>query len=132
MHQGRRRLPLFADGSVVGDYEPLFYYWEIARRQGREDVVEKSMLSRDDFRFIERLVEEERIALTRLLNVLEDYYVLRVDPEVAREAYREAYGVDLGSEDARRRIARILAGWLIEAARQWGKIRFTRLKLPSD
>ena len=132
MSQSRRRLPLLADGSVVGDYEPLFYYWEIARKHSREDLVEKSMLSRDDFYFIERLVEEERVALTRLLNVLEDYYVLRVDPEIAKEAYREAYGVDLSPEDARRRIARILAGWLIEAAKQWGKIRFTGTRLPGD
>jgi len=132
LSESKRRLPLLGNGSIVSDYEPLFRYWEIARRRGREDIVEKSMLSRDDFRFIERLIEEERIILTRLLNILEDYYVLRVDPEIAREAYREVYGVELGGEDARRRIARILAGWLIEAAKQWGKIRLSGFRLPED
>ena len=130
--QGRRRLPFLADGSVVGDYTPLFHYWEIARRKGREELIEKAMLISEDFRFLERIVEREKYSLHRLLNILEDYYTPRLDPGIAREALREAYGVDIWEEDARRRIARILAGWLIEASKQWGKIRFTGIRLPED
>ncbi len=130
--QSKRKLPFLANGSVVGDYTPLFQYWEIAREKGREELVEKAMLVNEDFKFLERIVEREKFSLHRLLNILEDYYVSRLDPSIAREALRKAYGVDIWEEDARRRIARILAGWLIEASRQWGKIRFTGVRLPED
>jgi len=50
------RLPPFATGELVNDYEPLYRYWELLRRRGREDLLERAMLTEDDFDFLRRLV----------------------------------------------------------------------------
>lgn len=120
---GRR--PLLADGSIVGDYEPLFKYWEKAKKRGRGEEG-NVVLRGEDFEKLEQLLRdsEGRISLADALEELALYFVSRVDPELAREAVEEAYGVaGYDSESARRIIARILAGWLIEAAKTWGTLR---------
>ncbi len=112
-------LPYFATGEVVGDYELLYRYWKHAGRKA-EDAV----LRREDFDYLRRLVEEYRVkTLQELLEKLTAYFTPRVDPEAARKAVKEHYRVDVGSEEARKMVARILAGWLVEAGQQWRILR---------
>ncbi|MEB3861688.1 MAG: hypothetical protein GSR84_05655 [Desulfurococcales archaeon] len=120
-----RRRPPFASGRIAGDYEPLFLYWEAARRAGREDLVERAMLREEDYRLASRLAREAG-RLGDLLDRLEEVMLERVDPGVAAEAYR-MYGAPVGDEDARRLIARLLASWLVEAAEHWGFLRLRGL-----
>jgi len=115
--------PPFASGRIAGVYEPLKYYLEVARERGREDLVERALLSEEDFAWLrEKIGEAGRLKLSELLDELEERFLERVDPEIAREAYRR-YGVELSPEDARRRIARLLASWLVEAGEEWGHVK---------
>ena len=116
-----RRKPPFASGKIGGDYEPLFYYWEVAREAGREDLVESSMISEDDYRLVRELAGRISV-LGELLDILVERMHGRIDPEMARIAYRR-YGLDVTGDDARLLLARLLASWLIEAAEYWGYIR---------
>ncbi len=123
---------MFANGTIVSDYEPLFRYWEIARKRGREDLVDKAMLENTDFDYIRRMVLEQALNLLEVLDRLEEYFIDRIDPEIAVKALEETLGIELELEEARRRLARILAGWLLEAAQTWGIIRLRGTKLPVD
>jgi len=125
-----KRLPMFANGTIVSDYEPLFHYWEIARKRGREDLVDKAMLENRDFDYIRRMVLEQALNLLEVLDRLEEYFIDRIEPEIAVKALEETLGIELELEEARRRLARILAGWLLEAAQTWGIIRLRGTKLP--
>ena len=118
-----RRKPLLASGDIVGDYEPLFKYWELAKSIDKS-IAENATLNNEDFDYLLEVLSKRRIiSLIELLNELEEYMLGRVDAEVAAKALKEVYNVEYGLEDARRRIARILAGWLIEASNIWGDIR---------
>ncbi|HIQ55577.1 MAG TPA: hypothetical protein EYH59_02695 [Pyrodictium sp.] len=126
--EDRKRLPPFATGQIVADYEPLFRYWEAAPQQVRE----KAMLSNDDFEFLRRVVDEGRVSnLGELMDMLEERFLERIDVDVARRVLSEYYGVPFDPEYARRRLARLLAGWLIEAGTTW-KILSLRGQLPHD
>ncbi len=114
--------PLLADGSVVGDYSLLFKYWEKARKLRGEEAARGAVLGGEDFRYLENLIGRVK-RLSDLLDVLTEYFMERVDPEAARQAYVEAYGVEIDAYEAARRVARILAGWLVEAAKSTGMLR---------
>ena len=117
------RKPPFASGEIVGDYEPLFAYWRVARDKGREDLIEASTLSNEDFEYVKRYIEVRvRLSLAELIADLSTYFQDRVDEEVAREAYRRL-GIGGVEGDYRILIARILAGWLVEAAEAWGILK---------
>ena len=114
------RKPLLADGSVVGSYEPLFRYWEAAKRRGLEEPT----IGSEELKYVEERVRREgRVSLPQLLSELAERFLPRVDPEAAREAF-ESLGLRLAPEEARRRIAGILAGWALEAARALSIVEF--------
>lgn len=114
------RKPLLADGSVVGSYEPLFRYWEAAKRRGLEELT----IGSEELKYVEERVRREgRVNLLQLLSELAERFLPRVDPEAAREAF-ESLGLRLAPEEARRRIAEILAGWALEAARALSIVEF--------
>jgi len=118
----KRKRPMFATGEVVGDYEPLYLYWQEAGERASESV-----LSNEDFQELQRLVAGEGVRrLDQLLERLRDRFLPRVDPAAARRALSRYYGVDLGEAEAAQRIADILAGWLVEAASEWGLLRLRR------
>ncbi len=114
--------PTFASGKLVRNYEPLRYYLELVR--GTE-WYDKGFLSKEDF---EKLVsvakgELETGKLGELWDKLTEYFVNRVNGEKALEALKE-FGYPVESEDeAKREIAKMLAGWLIEAGEEWEMIR---------
>ncbi|RLG76127.1 MAG: hypothetical protein DRO23_01850 [Thermoprotei archaeon] len=121
----KKRKPMLASGAIVSDYEPLFKYWEIAKNVDKT-VAEKATLRSEDFDAALSYVSSKGItSLASLLSYLEDYMADRVDGELAVRALKETYGVTFEIEEAKRRIARILAGWLIEACSLWGTLRLT-------
>ena len=119
--------PPWASGKIVSDYRPLYAYWRLARQRGREDLIEASTLRREDFESLRSIVEGGTGSALELVERLASALEERVDPDVAAEAILEALGVRLEPEEARRRIARILAGWLVEAGEYW---RILKLRLP--
>jgi len=121
----KKRKPMLASGAIVSDYEPLFKYWEIAKNVDKT-VAEKATLRSEDFDIALSYVSSKGItSLASLLSYLEDYMADRVHGELAVRALKETYGVIFEIEEAKRRIARILAGWLIEACSLWGTLRLT-------
>ncbi len=126
--EAEKKLPVFATGRIVGDYGLLFKYWEVAGAKAEE-----AMLRNEDFNHLRRLVEAKgpRLRLSELLDSLTDYFLPRVDPEAARQAYKSYYGIDVDTYTARRQVARLLAGWLVEAGEEW-KILSLRGWLPRD
>jgi len=122
------RLPLLADGSIVEDYEPLFKYWEKAKEKNKK-LAENVTLKNEDFTYLSSLIEHaRRISLLDLMETLINHFIDRVEASIAIETYRELLGIELEAREAQRRIARILAGWLIEAGRRWGIVRIKGIK----
>jgi len=112
-------LPFFANGSLVGDYKPLRKYWEILRKKGFD--LDNAFLKREDFEYLDRRVKENPgIDVASLINELTQYFMDRIVPEAAVEACREAYGVSFDRDTAVKKIAYIMAGWLIEAGKNTG------------
>jgi len=119
-------LPFFADGSIVGDYKPLIKYWELLKKVGRD--MESVVLKREDFKYLEEVVESNPgLDVASLINMLQYRFLERIDCKLAAEAYREVYGFDIGEEDACKNLARIVAGWLIEAGESMGVLK---LRIP--
>lgn len=107
------RKPLLADGSIVGSYEPLYSYWELAKGRG----IEEAAITREDIEFIREIVESAgRLRILEVREKLVKRFILRVNPEVAEEAYKRL-GFNFTRQEAQRGIAEILAGWSLEAAR---------------
>ncbi len=123
--------PLLGDGSIVPDYSLLYAYWEALRRKGAD--IDRALLRREDFDTLRRLVEQAPSqTLEELLGKLIQHFLPRVDREAALEAFRETYSLEPDTETAARRVARILAGWLVEAGQQTGILRLRGPQLPSD
>ncbi|UXD22630.1 hypothetical protein IPA_06825 [Ignicoccus pacificus DSM 13166] len=114
--------PTFASKKLIKDYEPLRYYLELVK--GTE-WYDKAFLSRQDF---EELVKEAKDLSTgklgELWDKLTEKFMERIEPEKALQALKDA-GYEVKSpEEARKRLAQILAGWLIEAGEEWDLIKF--------
>ncbi len=108
-----------ATGNVIDNYEPLFYYWKKARNRKREDLIEKTLIREEDLELLKSVIEKSNeLNLEDLLGKLSKTVLNRIDASIAKEAL-EDYGISVDEESARELIARILAGWIIEA----GEIR---------
>lgn len=123
---GSPRRPPWASGKMVPDYGPLYAYWRIARSLGREELVEDATLKPEDFDALKRMVEEGVPSALELVERLTKLFEHRVDEKVAERAFEEE-GLPIRGLEARRRMASILAGWLIEAGEYW---RILRLRFP--
>lgn len=111
---------------MIDNYNPLFYYWKKARGLGREDLIERTLIKEEDLKFLEDLVKNEnRISLEMLINEIARAVSDRIDSEIAKEALK-AYGIPMDGKEAKVLLARILAGWIIEAGEIRGiiKLRF--------
>jgi hypothetical protein len=113
--------PFFATGEIVGSYRLLYTYW---RHAG--DKAEESILREADFQKLQHLISQGYTRLDQLMEKLRDHFRERIDTEAARKAAKEYYGVEMGPEEAVARVADQLAGWLIEAASQWGIVRIRK------
>ncbi|MEB3805903.1 MAG: hypothetical protein GSR73_00075 [Desulfurococcales archaeon] len=123
--QERGKLPPFASGRLAGDYRPLFEYWRIARSKNREDLVEKAMLSNNDYKLLEDIVSRKaKVTALDLIDILTEKLADRIDPDIALEAMARL-GYNLNRDEARLFIARLLASWLVEAGDYWRILRLT-------
>lgn len=119
-------LPFFADSSIVNDYRPLKKYWELIR--DNKDLLEKAFLNRNDFDYLKEIVDSSPgIDIASLLNIFINRFLPRIDCETARRAYAEVYEINVDEESACREIAKILSGWLIEAGRNTGILKYRYL-----
>jgi hypothetical protein len=123
--------PPFATGFIVDDYGPLFAYWRIARRKGREDLVENAMIKNED---LELLVKQASngSSLGDLVDVLTRMLLDRIDPDIAVEAVRACGYKNLDRERARHLLARTLSGWLVELGESTGRLRFSSRRKTGD
>ncbi len=112
-------LPMMATGKIVEDYRPLMTYLRLLTEEERAKVLPKT----SDLNYVKDLVESRSWSLGELLANLSEILQNRVDPRVAREAIKEALNLDLGEELARKHLARILAGWVLEIAENLGIIK---------
>lgn len=115
--------PFFATGELIEDYEVLRIYWDEARENGREDLIEASMLNQEDFMFIEESVARGIMNLLDLMIEAARRFNNRVDEEIARRAFARL-GVNISGEEAAHRISWILAGWLLEASKEFKIVWF--------
>jgi len=116
--EGKDEKPFFATGEIVGSYRLLYTYWQHAGPRAEE-----SILREQDFQHLQRLIAQGHTRLDALLAQLRSHFRNRIDPEAARKAAKEYYGIELPTAEAVDRVADQLAGWLIEAASQWGMVR---------
>ncbi len=118
MSDDEKKMPLMATGKIVEDYGLLYEYWRLAG-----DKAGEAILRREDFEKIREIVKEGQISLRDVLEILTDYFLERIDGAIAEEAVKKYYGIKVEKEDARTRIARLLAGWLVEASEEWRIIK---------
>lgn len=125
-----KRKPILASGLIVPDYEPLFKYWEIAKNTNRK-IAENATLKNEDFEKIIKYISfrGSSVDLLELIEYFEEYMLNRVEGNIAVRALKEVYDIELEEEEAKRKIARILAGWLIEASDIWGILKLKGLRL---
>jgi propanediol dehydratase large subunit len=117
--------PPFASRELINDYESLRVYLEIAKSRGREDLVERALLSQEDFTLLSDLAKRG-LSVLDLMEALKSRFMERVDGDIAREAFK-ALGLNVSSDFARERLAYILAGWLLEAGKHWRILSFKGL-----
>lgn len=123
--------PPFATGFIVDDYGPLFAYWRIARRKGREDLVENAMIKDEDLDLLVKQASKGG-SLGDLVDNLTRILVDRIDPGVASEAVRACGYRNLDQERARYLLSRTLAGWLVELGESTRRIRFSSRRKTGD
>ena len=128
---GKSEKPPFATGFIVDDYGPLFAYWRIARRKGREDLVENAMIKDEDLDLLVKQASKGG-SLGDLVDNLTRILVDRIDPGVASEAVRACGYRNLDQERARYLLSRTLAGWLVELGESAGRIRFSSRRKTGD
>jgi len=118
--------PFFATGYLVDDYTPLMKYWEILRDEGREDALERAFLNNEDYDLLKRLAREMvGRPLADIFDGLIERFEERVEAEPALRAFREAGYKSMSLPEAKRSMARILAGWLLEAGEYLKIIAFS-------
>jgi len=111
--------PFFASGKLVKDYEPLKKYLELSKGT---DAYERAFIGEEDFRRLKEVAHGKKLG--ELWDELTEELKERIDPQIALEALREAGLEAEDPETARKEIAKLLAGWLLEAGEEWDIIRF--------
>ena len=112
--------PLLATGRVVGDYETLLRYVELARERGLKP--EDYTLTREDVEYAMRIFEERR-SLLEVIDALKRKFAARLDCRLASEAMRLSKGVVVPENQACDYVSSLYAGWLVEACETLGLVR---------
>jgi len=115
-------LPLLATGIIVKDYRPLYRYWDEVEKLG----LKKPVIEREDIEFVENLIKKEGIVnLSIIYRKLVDRVENRIKMDIAVKVYRDL-GLNIPPILAKRKIAEILAGWIIEACDIFNIIKIRR------
>lgn len=120
--------PLLATGKIVSDYRPLKEYWELAKKVGKD----KDFIKTEYLDYLESLLNQleadergsREIVLRKILDRLEGYIEKDIDEGLAARALKNcctSEGAD--GVQAKKMIARIIAGYLLEYLDSLGKIR---------
>ncbi len=113
---------MFATGKLVRDYEPLRKYLELVKDT---EWYDKAFLNENDFKRLVELVKSKggKPSLLEIWKELTEELKDRIEPKAALKAL-EATGYDVeDEEEARELLAKLLAGWLMEAGDEWHLIR---------
>lgn len=115
--------PTFASSKIIKDYEPLRRYLEEVK--GTE-WYDKGFISQEDFNKLrEVLSKKKKMKLGELWDELTEYFMERVEPKAALKALRDSGYEVKDEEEAKKKLASILAGWLLEAGEEWDFFRFS-------
>jgi len=111
--------PFLANGTLVEDYEPLLKYWEKEKNKYGEN---KAIPSGRDLTYIEKVIEEQRVSLLELINILKQRFEPLIDSKIAKEVLEDK-GFEVDENYARLKIAELLAKYCIEACKSLGIIK---------
>ena len=120
--------PLLATGKIVSDYRPLKEYWGLVKKVGKDnDFIKREYLDYLES-FLNQLEADARgsreIILRKILDKLESYIEKDIDEDLAARALENCcIGGKLDNIQAKKIIARIIAGYLLEYLDSLGKIR---------
>lgn len=114
---------MVSTGKVVGDYRPIFEYWKAASEAAPEKAA-AIVPTQEDIELVRGYVaaSPSGVSVDDLKKLLAREVWGRVDPSLAREALKRAYGIEYTEEEARAKMAEIVAGWVIEAAEFFGVV----------
>ena len=94
------------------------------------------MLDRSSKYFLRHLFIDSKIYFLKFLNwnslmienpprTITEYFMERVEPKAALKALRDSGYEVKDEEEAKKKLASILAGWLLEAGEEWDFFRFS-------
>lgn len=112
--------PPFADKTIVGNYKPFMRYIALAKSKG---IDVSNIVIREDLDELEKLLERGVNNLSDLIEYLSRKIVNRIDCELARDVYREVYGIDYIGVDACNMLAKLISGYVIELAKNLGIVK---------
>ncbi|ALU12635.1 hypothetical protein EYM_05970 [Ignicoccus islandicus DSM 13165] len=114
--------PIFATKKLVRDYEPLRYYLELVRDT---EWYDKAFLSGADFKLLSAVVQnnKDKANLLAVWKMLTEKMKSRINSKMAYRALKNSGYHVRDEEEARDLMARMLAGWLLEAGEEWNLIR---------
>ncbi len=112
---------LFGSGKIVKDYRLLNRYFELLDSRN----IDKSNLmpTSSDIETIVSIAMKGSANLLQIINTLVNRLKPKIYGDIAREAFRDVYGIDVDESTAIDRIAMDMAGWVIEIAEALGLIR---------
>ena len=115
-----KQLPMMATGKVISDYRPLIKYLEIADKESKDKVIPRA----EDIEVVRELISRGISNLNELLNELIKYVQSRVNEDLAKKAVEEVFNTEVDKTLAKHIISKVVAGWIIEMAEQFGVIKF--------
>jgi len=112
---------LFGSGKIVKDYRLLNRYFELLDKRN----IDKSNLmpTSSDIETVVSMAREGSTNLLQMINMLADRIKPKIYGDIAKEAFRDVYGIEVDESIAIDRIAMDMAGWVIEITEALGLIR---------
>ena len=112
-------MPLLASGKIVKDYRPLVSYYKLLKLSGNRSFIENRY-----FDLVTELLEKEKnyMNIDNLIKKLENEIEKDVDEKLAAKAFKECCMTEIGPQYARKMLARLIAGYVIEMLDSLGKI----------
>ncbi len=116
---------LFGSGKIVRDYRLLNRYFELLDNRN----IDKSnmMPTSSDIEIVVNMAMEGSTNLLQMINMLVSRLKPKINGDIAREAFREVYGLEVDESTAIDRVAMDMAGWVIEIAEALGLVKVVGL-----
>ena len=104
---------------MIKDYRPLLKYLDLLTPSQRNEVLP----SNKDFEVVSAMALTGVRKLTQIMQELARLRIKAIDEELAVEAIRRAWGVELDGEMAVKEISKEIAGWVLEICEGLGLIK---------